>query len=224
MAYVRLGLFAEGPDDYHLLSPLLRRLTEQLCREEARGIVEVEEVQGLDAPSRFRNEDRATRILEAAKTFWGGTCILFIHADGAGAPETKEAEQIRPGMTLVERELPRGACVAVVPVREMEAWILADGNALRDALGTTLGDEELTIEKRPRDVESILDPKARVRMAFQAATAPSTRRRSKPSDFHARIGERLDLKTLRQIPAFHRVEEHLRGALRKIGLLVPGPG
>jgi hypothetical protein len=222
MAYLGLGLFAEGATDYRMLVPLLRRLTEQLCREEARGVVDVGDVQGLDAPARFQKADRATRILEAARTFWGGTCVLFIHADGAGDSEAKEAEQITPGIRLIEQELPRGACVAVVPVREVEAWTLVDGDALRDAFGTTLGDDDLHVAKRPRDVERIQDPKVELQAAFQAVIGPSNRRRSKAGDFYTRIGERVDLAKLRQVPAFSRLEEDLRCALRKLGILAGG--
>lgn len=64
MAYLRSGLYAEGPTDYQLLTPLLRRLTEQVCLDDARSVVDIEEIQGLDAPQRFRGADRATRILE----------------------------------------------------------------------------------------------------------------------------------------------------------------
>jgi hypothetical protein len=96
MAYLNLALYAEGRTDYQLLILLLRRLTEQMCLAEARVIVEVGDVLGIEEPPRFRHFDRATRILEAARSFWGGACILFIHADGASDPRTKAALQIEP--------------------------------------------------------------------------------------------------------------------------------
>ena len=60
LTYLSLLLYAEGASDYRLLTPLLRRLTEQLCRLEARGIVDVGDVIGIEEPRRFRDKDRAT--------------------------------------------------------------------------------------------------------------------------------------------------------------------
>ena len=40
----------------------------------------------------------------------------------------------------------------------MEAWALADGEALRSAFGTVLDDRELGVPAKARDVETILDP------------------------------------------------------------------
>jgi hypothetical protein len=219
MAYLRLGLFAEGPRDYALLVPLLRRLTEQVCREEAQMVIDVEDVQGIDAPPRFRHADRATRILEAARLFWGGACILFIHADGAGEPVAKEAEQVTPGAHLVTGEMPGCACVAVVPVREVEAWTLVDGDALRDAFGTNLDDADLAVFTRPRDAERVLDPKAHLEAAFARAVGASARRRLKPINFYARIGERVDLSRLSQVPAFAQMKQSLRRGLQHMGMV-----
>jgi len=222
MAYLRAGLFAEGKTDYNLLLPLLRRLIEQLCREEARGIVEVAEVEGLDAPGPHRPPDRATRILEAARGFWGGPCILFVHADGGGDPERSAREQVAPAMKRIAEELQGGACVAVIPVREIEAWALTDGDALRRAFGTTLGDEALRIARRPRDVERLPNPKEDLRAAYEAATGPSRRRRETVGNFYTRIGESVDLAKLREVGAFQEVEQSLREALRGFGLLTRG--
>ena len=218
--YLRLGLYAEGPTDYGLLSPLLRRLTEALCTE-ARAPIEIPDVEALDAPRAFQREDRATRILEAARAFWGGSCVLFIHADGGGDPARKEAEQVTPGAQLIRASLRRGACVAVIPVKEVDAWTLVDGEALRGALGTTLGDTELHVVSRPADVERITDPKVEWRSALGAALGPAGRRRARTGDYYARVGERVELAKLRQVPAFLRLEDELRAALREIGILPP---
>lgn len=221
MAYVRSGLYAEGPSDYQLLTPLLRRLVEQVCLDAARGVVDVEDVQGLDAPRGLREADRATRILEAARGFWGGACVLFIHADGAGDPDVAKATQFAPAAALIQARLRGGVCVPVIPVREIEAWTLVDGDTLREAFGTTLTDDALRIAKRPREVEKILDPKRELREALAAVTGPS-RRRHGPADFFTRIGERVDLAKLRQVPAFTQLEQDLRSALRALGILRAG--
>jgi hypothetical protein len=173
LTYLSLLLYAEGASDYRLLTPLLRRLTEQLCRLEARGIVDVGDVIGIEEPRRFRDKDRATRI---------------------------------------------------VPVREIEAWTLVDGEALRGAFGTTLDDQALRIAQRPRDVESILDPKLEIEAVFRKLTSSSQRRRARVADFYDRIGERVDLGRLEQVPAFKELEKSLRQALLKLGILAAPRG
>lgn len=219
MAYLNLALYAEGPTDYRLLTPLLRRLTEDLCLNEASMMVEVADIVGVDAPRKFHGEDRAIRLLEAARGFWGGACIFFIHTDGAGDRKISIVEKVQPGVRRIRGELKGGACVAVVPVRETEAWALADGDTLRDAFGTTLDDGALRVPKRPRDVEGIIDPKRLLDEAFSAVVTPSRRRRSKASDFFERIGERADLAVLEQVPSFALLKEDLRRALQSLGLV-----
>lgn len=115
-------------------------------------------------------------------------------------------------------------CVAVVPVREIEAWTLVDGEALRGAFGTTLDDQALRIAQRPRDVESILDPKLEIEAVFRKLTSSSQRRRARVADFYDRIGERVDLGRLEQVPAFKELEKSLRQALLKLGILAAPRG
>ncbi|HSN99415.1 MAG TPA: DUF4276 family protein [Candidatus Nanopelagicales bacterium] len=213
MTFLSTALYAEGKTDYWLLCPLLKRLTEQVCLAEARTLVEVSEVLRIDAPPQHRDESRAVRIYEAARPLWGGACILFIHTD-ASDPERAIAERVQPGVDLIRSRLSGGACVAVVPVRETEAWALADGDALREAFGTTLDDARLGIPREPRDVESIEDPKRELKAAYA-----HLRRRSRPEDFFQILGERINLDRLQRVPAFARLREDLRGALRDLGIL-----
>jgi hypothetical protein len=216
-AYLRLLLYAEGRTDYRFLSPLLRRATEEICLDSARGIVEVQDVQGIDARPAG---DRASRIVEAARDFWGGACILFIHTDGGGDPDRARTERVTPAARQIEQQLKGGACVPVVPVRELEAWTLTDGDALRDAFGTTLGDDDLGVIERPRDAEKVLDSKKQLRAAFSASVGVP-RRRHRLEDFYTRIGERVRLERIREIPSFSAAEADLRAALRQVGILPP---
>jgi len=51
MHYLELALFAEGPTDHRFLSPILRRVTEDICCQDAKQSVEVrEEVLQLKTP------------------------------------------------------------------------------------------------------------------------------------------------------------------------------
>ena len=155
MRCLGLALYAEGPTDYRFLSPLLHRLTDELCVQKAREIVDVSAVFPLTEPGRFKEEDRAARILEAARAAWGTFSILFVHTDGEGDPATARQERVEPAAQRIREELGKESenVVAVLPVRETEAWALADGEALRGAFGCTLDDAALGLPVHP--VEAI---------------------------------------------------------------------
>ena len=220
MRYLGLALFAEGPTDYRFLPPVLRRATEELCLRSARQSVEVGDILGLYAPNNYRNADLATQILAAAREAEGAYNILFVHTDGAGNPATAADERIKPVRERIAAELARQEwTVGVVPVREMEAWTLVDGDALRGAFGTVLDDSALGLPTRAREVESILDPKQALEQAYSRVIGGRRRGRRKAADFFDAIGERVRLDRLREVPAYQRFEQELRRALLELGYL-----
>lgn len=61
MHYLGLALYAEGPTDYYFLRPLLLRLCEEICLNEANQSVEFgEEVISLNEPARMKDPTRGT--------------------------------------------------------------------------------------------------------------------------------------------------------------------
>ncbi len=222
MPYLALALFAEGPTDYRFLSPILRRIAEDLCLRRARFTVEVGEVVlQLYAPAKYREADLGTKILEAAREAHGAYNILFIHTDGAGNPDSAYAQRVQPAADRIAKELARQQerTVGVVPVREMEAWTLVDGDALREAFGTVLDDSALGIPEKCREVERILDPKQDLNQVYRQVIGSSRRRRGKVEEYLAAIGERVQLSRLREVPAFQRFEQDLSSALVELGYL-----
>lgn len=221
MRYLGLALFAEGPTDYRFLPPVLRRATEDLCLRGARSEVEVGEVVGLYAPDEYRDASIATQILEAAREAFGAFSILFIHTDGAGDLAGAYEQRVKPAAQRIAAELgtQQERTVGVVPVREMEAWTLADGDALRGAFGTVLVDSALGIPTKAREVEGILDPKQALEQAYAKVVGSRRRGKRKAAEFFDAIGERVRLERLREVPAYQRFEEDLRTALIELGYL-----
>ena len=219
MRYLGLALFAEGITDHHFLAPILRRLTTDLCMQLAHEMVEIGEVLELHSPAQHRDEDRATRILEAARAARGAYTILFIHTDGASDPDSARRERVEPAAQRIANELmqQQEQTVAVVPVRETEAWSLVDGDALRGAFGTVLDDSRLGVPGRPREVERIPDPKQTLRQAFMRVIGTRRLKKKKAEAFLDVIGERVQLEHLREVPAFQRLEQDLRAALLDLG-------
>lgn len=222
MHYLRLALLAEGTSDHLFLPVVLRRLTIDLCATHAKRQVEVEdEVLDLTALriASQEVESRTERVQNILFEVGGTFNVLFIHADGGGDPESARLTQFDPLATWMSLQSEFGASrsVAVIPVREMEAWTLTDGEALRKAFGTVLNDSELGLPTKSRDVESIVDPKRSLEDAYSRVLGRRRRRKEKTTNFLSAIAERLRLDCLRQAPAFQALERDLLDALTDLG-------
>ncbi len=218
MRYLGLALFAEGPTDHRFLRPVLRRLTEDIFLPEP---VEIGEVLELHSLVPARDARREERIFTAARAALGAWDVLFVHADGGGDPGGARSDQIEPARQRIAAELAgaAGKSVAVVPVRETEAWALCDPNAIRSVLGTTLSDEALGLTEHTR-VESIARPKTVLReLGGRVAGRRGARRTLGSEHFLRRLGEYVALDRLRDVPAFQQLESDLREALTQLHVI-----
>jgi len=219
MQYLGLALYAEGSTDYYFLRPLLQRLCEDLCVREARDLVDVGEVLALDHPPERNRDPREDRILAAAKLARGAWHILFIHADGSNDHQHARQHQVAPCLGILRNEFDGdGLGVAVVPVRETEAWAIVDGDALRAAFGTTLNSQELGLPN-VQSVEHNADPKACLTAAFEATGPSGKRRKQGTSPYLSMLGESISLDRLRRLAAFNALEDELREALRQLQII-----
>lgn len=216
--FLSLAMIGEGPTDYQFLPPVLRQATWNMCVNDSRGEVEIPlEVVSLNSDPALRTFPE--RVVDAAKRNQGSFNLLFIHTDGAGDPERAYRSIVQPAIEalLTNRDLGQIWALGVVPIREMEAWAIADGNAIRSVYGTTLSDERLGIPARARDVEAVIDPKRKLLEVLDSALPKRSKRRH-PVHLRA-IGEQIDLAILRGIPSFQRFEADLRQTLQNAGIL-----
>ncbi|MFF5080134.1 hypothetical protein ACFY36_24030 [Actinoplanes sp. NPDC000266] len=91
-----------------------------------------------------------------------------------------------------------------------EAWLLADGDALRSSLGVRWSDADMGVPRRPKDVEAIVDPKIPIRRLEQ-------RRNRSIEDFFEEIAESVSLDVLREVPSFAAFERQTISALTDMG-------
>lgn len=220
MHYLGLALYAEGPTDYHFLRPLLLRLCMDVCIKHANSPVEFnEEFISLDDPAPAMGATRALRIVEAAKQARGAWRIVFVHTDGAGDPVQARQHLVQPALGLLRQEFAgEGVGIAVIPIRETEAWTLVDGDALREVFMTAMSDAELDVPALGT-VESVHDPKARLRQVFLATNPPARSRRAGTSPWLAALGETVALARLRQLSGFQALESELILALKQLNVL-----
>lgn len=207
MIYLRAGLYAEGPSDYEILLRLIPRVLDALGASLFPGACEVGETLGIDAPPSEKSTRRSDRIAAAVKASFDLCELFIIHSDSAGDPSAARRTCIDPGVAASRAKHPERALVAVacVPVREIEAWLLADAEPFRRLLGRAVS------PALPADPERDLDPKATLRRILLDGGA-----RRGPESVYAFIGENVQLKALRALPAYRAFEDDLTRAIHAV--------
>lgn len=205
MRYLTSALISEGITDDRFMSGLLSRILADICATEFDDSVEIADVLVLRNRCGPSSVPEILSLVDAnPRTFM----LVFVHRDqGANARRTEE-EWLRPLKRSWGQRIERLVCV--VPVREMEAWVLADGDALRRALGVSWSDSELGVPVRRAAVEDISDPKKAL-----ALIEPRIGRGI--SNYFERLGELVSLKRLGEIPAYQRLLVDVRNALAELG-------
>jgi hypothetical protein len=215
--WLGLALFAEGPTDHRFLDELLRRTVEHLLVDGGHA-VDLSPVQRL--PLFPCPTTRAERIATGSVALQGAFHLLFVHADGAGDPQLARSERIVPGIEAMHTSLGddgrRG--VAVVPIRETEAWALADVDCLRRVLGTRLSAVELGVPESANELENLANPKATFAQVVRLAR-PGRRGRRRPASasFLDLIGQQARLSELARLSAFGARVDELDSALTDLG-------
>lgn len=204
MMYLRAGLYAEGPTDYYFLLPLLNRMLRDIAADVFPGASEVEDTRAVDSSGAERK--RVDRIATAVREHEDLIDLLVIHADGEGDPEAARRERVEPGVEAARTAIPGKAvpAIACVPVREIEAWLLADKRVFVDQLG-------LRVEL-PAAPDRELDPKRTL-----TALLNQNRRARQTDNFYALFGEQVSFEALRRISAFVEFETALVDFVRSFG-------
>ena len=202
-------LVCEGVSDEWFLPVLLQRAIQRLCNEgRAEVQVEVEVV--------VADHQRPLTIIDALGRVPRFEILLY-HHDGAPTVTAKsKIDEVRRAVTAARRE----PFVAVVPVRETEAWLLADHEALIGAVGPQALPLLLAEAPRAGAVEGLADPKKTLNAVIEAAAgrrASGRKLQADRPDIYADVATNLDLDRLRQVPSFQRWWDEMAQALEKMG-------
>ncbi|MFE1308046.1 hypothetical protein [Streptomyces sp. NPDC058755] len=194
--YLSLALLTEGASDQYFLAPLIDRQIAELAQETPVGF----DYSGVVTGERFTvaHRDAVAREVSDLLCYYD---IVMIHHDHN---ERGKVDAVRE---LFADDAFR--IVALVPVRETEAWMLADPGALREASPTRDSMWEV-----PYDVEKVADPKAVLNAALGG-------RRDAERDF-GKLGQTVALDALWKVPAYRRWIADLRTAMEQLHFLRPG--
>lgn len=210
MFQVRFVLIGEGSSDAEL-RPHLEKLCILAGADEVSGVApdlaQLRQPVGRDIPSKVR------AALELAPE----VDLLFIHRDADQPDPEPRLEAIQEALRQIS---PKPRHVAVIPVQETEAWLLLDEAEIRRVAENPRGRMPLDLPK-PSQVESIAQPKERLKELLLEASGQTGRRRQK---IKKRFGRhrRLLLRRLEpegpvsQVPAWQRFYKDLQEVLGKL--------
>lgn len=220
MTCLVLALNAEGATDERFLPILVQRTAEQILAQRGRTSVDILEPILLRPIIDHPSMNRAECIREAARRS-AGYHALIVHADADHpTPERALQERYRPGLELVQeaRHAHEPVCdylLPIVPVQMTEAWLLADPDALRTAIGSAADAHVLGLPSRAGDVESDPNPKRTLNQAVQRALAdrPRRRRRMDLRTLYEPMARQVNLCRLAGVPAYRQFASELTQAL-----------
>lgn len=216
MSIVSLALYCEGNTDKHFLPKIIERTAEKIILSDATSYVDILPVTITDVAKQERGND----ILQAAMQAYGYD-VLVVHKDADHRTyEETQMQCIEPGYILVQSSN-NDVCkklVPIIPVREVEAWMIADREVLRDLLEIKERLQNLRLPKRAVLVESDPDPKATLNEVIAKAEA-ERRRKIKRKEFYESLALDVRLDRLDQVPAYRKFFDELRKTLRDLNII-----
>ncbi|GAA1310491.1 hypothetical protein Psi02_39630 [Planotetraspora silvatica] len=201
-------LVREGPSDDWFLPILLRRALENLVVECFPACREVQEVRSLTQAG----NQHPTPVLQALEQERGTFDVVLYHHDGAPPAKSDPViERMRQNWATSDFVEP---LVAVVPMRETEAWLLADHVALAKVLNVR------RLTRAPAfgsEVESCQRPKAVVDMLLRDEAGINPNKYGVLQNFYVSVAETTDIGELRKVPAFQQWWNDMIEALEGLG-------
>lgn len=209
MTRVSFLLVGEGRADLALVEPLEKLLIVAGATEAAGTAPDLSQ---LAPPPGHRVTDKLKAALKLDSTF----DAILIHRDADSIDAGPRIEEIR---SAVNEVAPTSRAIAVVPVQELEAWLLVDEEAIRRVAGSP-SRAQLRLPP-PRSVEAVARPKERLDAVLLEASGLTGRRRAK---FQARLAEKRHLLVRRleptgpvsEVPAWRRLQEDLRALVAEL--------
>lgn len=217
MMYLSWAAFYEGGSDHSYFDILIPRLMEEIILIDG-----VRDVTIPSAPAIYLGRNGrevgsvSNEICENSKVFH----IVFIHTDvgGRGLATNLESRSLAYGKAAFELcQWNSDRCVVLAPRHEMEAWALADPEAVMQALGYRGKANSLGIPSTAAEAERLTDPKS---ILEQAARQIQRRRFGKGgAQLFSSIAQNQSIEALRGSESFRSFESGLRKGLYSLGCI-----
>jgi hypothetical protein len=209
------GLITEGPSDERYLSKLIRR---QLVETLANGPRTVQVADCDVCPLRITGTG-GSALVDAALLDLAQDCkVLFVHSDDKERDKAyARIDTLRTSTGSMAQHL-RAEPVAIITVRMVESWMLADRNAVRLAIAGV--DLSKCPYSNPPDVEKAHNDPGHPKYAKNVWTAMVGSLESDVlADSMEALVEHTDLRTLAQLPSYQQWLSDTEAALKLKGFL-----
>lgn len=212
-----LALSVEGRVDERFLPIIVRRTAEQILAPR-----EIDVLEPIVLPRDLPKRAGAVRLILAAARQAEGFHALLVHTDADDlAWEEAQRQRIEPGFACVQSSS-RGVCrnlVPVIPVRMVEAWMIADPEAVRQELGTDWPDDKLRLPPL-HQVELHANPKEALDQAIYSVYEDrAARRRPSLADIQLGLANSIRLERLHHLDAYKRFYQDLTSTLHELQML-----
>lgn len=151
-----------------------------------------------------------------------GISILCIHVDQDG--QDVYANKITPFLNALREQDRESHCqiiVPIIPIRMIEAWMLADKELLKERIyGQQYRDVDLGLHRPP---ESYADPKCTIENAIRKVMEEHPKKRRDQvtiADLYSEIGNSIAIEKLRALPSFVDFERNVRKAFVDLHYIV----
>lgn len=199
----------EGPTDKPFFDGLLQRALDQLCLSLVEPVVEVDVATWR--PRVVVGQSRHEAVLGQVRAVFPHVDVVFLHVDGTSRPERELKKYFTPLEKLWRSQAGLPVLLPLVPVREMEAWALADRHLLEQLVRRVWSPSEVFEGERLGQVEQLSDPKRT--LAEIVALAPRGRQNREATDYLPLLAERISLRALERVPSFAAWSRDTRAAL-----------
>jgi hypothetical protein len=203
MEQLFIGLIGEGTTDYRFFEPIIEKTLIDIAYD-CRGQIDID-VKVIDCGKGISFADYVVNASTKGHLEFGIT-MLIVHADGDNASsESTYNNKIKPAKELLDTKSADTHCkkiVALVPVYETEAWMLADKDLFIESIGTKKNENELKINGHP---ESFNNPKERIEEAIRIGRADmpkKLRTNLNISDLYSYLGQAIQLESLNSFKSF----------------------
>lgn len=216
-----IGLAVEGNTDMRFLRSVVQRafsrIVFDLCDQDID--IDVFDINVPKVGKSFR-EFVACASKDAVNKY--GVLVLAVHADSDKETLKQRMEdKFIPAQEYLDSLDENECCkilVPVIPIRMIEAWMMADTQLLREEMGTDLLDSDLGLHRPP---EEIADPKALIEEAIRIVqkSLPKKRRTLKIGDLYEILGYKISYESLLSLPSFKAFVDASINALRTLHYL-----